>query len=186
MIDEEKFHINKDGSLRRQGYCRTPELIENYDLAISDKTQMWVCHHRLESHFSNGELRPNGCFLSKKELIALEMYYDRPASELIFMPKTEHRKLHSDGKNNPFYGKTMSETNKKKLIEISHSRKGVKRPDFHPNQNSINALKNAIHTPEMYKKNGERMKTYKWFTNGTINKRCKECPPGFVPGRTKH
>ena len=26
------------------------------------------------------------------------------------------------------------------------------------------------------------MKGLQWFNNGVVNKRCKECPEGFVPG----
>lgn len=28
--------------------CEDPSLIENYELAINDDTQIWDCHHRLE------------------------------------------------------------------------------------------------------------------------------------------
>ena len=35
--------------------CEDISLIENYESAISDKTEMWDCHHRLETHDENGE-----------------------------------------------------------------------------------------------------------------------------------
>ena len=77
--------------------CKNREQIENYDKAIADTTQMWDCHHRLETHFSDGTERPNNAQLSKAELIALDMYWDRPPEELIFLTKSDHYKLH--GKN---------------------------------------------------------------------------------------
>ena len=69
-----------------------PSLIENYDKAINDNTQMWVLHHRLELTL-DGEYAH-----SVKELKQLKMYYKRPYFELIFLPKTEHQKLHAHDK----------------------------------------------------------------------------------------
>ena len=65
--------------------------IENYDKAINDKTQTWHCHHRLEIH-------DNGTTLSQEELKSNGMYYNRPASELIFLTRREHMILHRTGK----------------------------------------------------------------------------------------
>ena len=30
-------------------YCYEPELVENYDKAMADTEQLWVCHHRVET-----------------------------------------------------------------------------------------------------------------------------------------
>ena len=35
--------------------CKTPELIEGYNNAISDDSQTYICHHRLETYTSDGE-----------------------------------------------------------------------------------------------------------------------------------
>ena len=43
-----KTHFNPNEKWRY--LCITPELIENYDLAIADTNNMWICHHRLETH----------------------------------------------------------------------------------------------------------------------------------------
>lgn len=110
MISERKFKLNVPSRL----FCRNPELIENYDKAIADTTQIWVCHHRLETHNSDGERRLVD--LTVEELKALGMYYDRPPKELIFLTHTEHSKLHK-----PHLGKTHS---KEARLKMSKGMKG--------------------------------------------------------------
>lgn len=110
MINKQMFKLKKDGTLCKNCFCRTPDLIENYDKAIADTTQTWQCHHRLETHNSDGERRLVD--ISKEELIALGMYYDRPPEELIFLTPIEHIGLHQKGKP-----KTKSEETKKKMSE---------------------------------------------------------------------
>lgn len=108
MIFKQAFNLKKNGEPDYTCFCRHPELIENYDKAIADTTQTWECHHRLETHNSDGERR--SVDLSTKELIALDMYYDRPPEELIFLTKSEHRRLHGLGvgfKNTPHSHKGM-------------------------------------------------------------------------------
>ena len=74
-------------------YCSHIENIENYELAKADDFIGWDIHHRLETHNSDGERRTVD--LSSKELKALGTYYDRPASELIFLKHGDHIRLHS-------------------------------------------------------------------------------------------
>lgn len=76
--------------------CEDISLIENYDVAISDENIVWICHHRLETHTGDGERRLVDLY--SKELKALNMYYNRPACELIFLKKVEHNKLHAKGR----------------------------------------------------------------------------------------
>lgn len=104
-------------------FCDTPELIENYDEAIRDTTQIWHCHHRLETHNSDGIERTT--FLSKKELETLGMYYHRPPKELIFLTEQEHKKLHKSGSHHHQYGASVSPETKAK---ISKKVKGGKNP----------------------------------------------------------
>ena len=73
-------------------YCSDTENIENYELAKADDFVNWDIHHRLETHTSDGIRRTVP--LSSKELIALGTYYDRPASELIFLKHGDHMRLH--------------------------------------------------------------------------------------------
>lgn len=109
--------------------------IENYDKAISDTTQTWECHHKLE-------LTLNGEFAhTKKELIRLEIYYDRPYFELIFLTKSEHSSLHANNRQSKkqwFGGKTRREKhslNERRIQSISHlSEFGIKWYNkFHKN-----------------------------------------------------
>ena len=83
-----------------------PSLIENYDLAIADITQTWICHHILGEQYSRQYLIENG------------LYLNRPASELRFVTKHEHNDLH-------LKGVPRSEATKQ---AISDAQKGVPRP----------------------------------------------------------
>lgn len=107
---------------RKYSFCEHPELIENYDKAIADTTQTWHCHHRLETHNSDGEKRLVD--ITEQELVALGMYYNRPPEELIFLTMKEHNKLHKAGKPSGMKGKKLSEEAKKK---VSEALKGKKR-----------------------------------------------------------
>lgn len=92
MISRNKFVLKKNGEPRNSCFCRSPELIENYDKAMADTEMMWVCHHRFETHDSEGNERL--VEILPDELKPLGMYYDRPPEELIFMTQSEHKKLH--------------------------------------------------------------------------------------------
>ena len=122
MISNQLFSLKKDLAPYKTCYCRAPELIENYDKAIADTTHVWNCHHRLETHTSDGERRLVD--ISIAELIALGMYYDRPPEELIFLTKAEHQRLHNVGKSSPMKGKHHTEDTKRKMSE---SNKGKHR-----------------------------------------------------------
>ena len=195
-------------------FCKDYENIENYEKAKKDNFKGWDCHHRLETHTSDGERRLVD--IPKAELKALNMYYNRPASELIFLTTSEHsslrkvsdltrEKLSAAGKGRPAWnkGKKMSEEFCRKNSE---SHKGEKNP-FYGRHHSEEAKKKnrdahkgkhlgkdnpfygKTHSEEVKKRIGEknkvRMKGMRFFNNGKINVRAKECPPGFTPGRIK-
>lgn len=65
-------------------------LIENYREAIADEEKMWEIHHRRECD-ENGRT-----LFTRKQLIDMGLYFNRPASELIFVTKSMHRKLHRE------------------------------------------------------------------------------------------
>ena len=58
--------------------------IENYALAVNDKTRTWVVHHR-------AEILPCGRY-KQVTLKKFGLYWNRPADELVFMLDTEHKK----------------------------------------------------------------------------------------------
>lgn len=90
-------------------YCSEPlENIENYQEAISDSETNWVCHHR-------AEILPCGKF-SRESLKAVGLYFNRPASELIFLKEDEHRRLHALG-NTHARGVKLGEEAKKHMSE---------------------------------------------------------------------
>ena len=80
-------------------YCIPEQIeqIENYELAEKDNFNGWDIHHRLETHNSDGQRRLVN--ISVAELIALDMYYNRPANELVFLTNSEHTKLHRTKQN---------------------------------------------------------------------------------------
>lgn len=119
----------------RQKYCREDlSKIENYELAKADNFKGWTIHHRLE-------LTLDGEFAhTADDLKRLDMYYNRPYFELIFLTRAEHQRLHrkgmklseetknklralNKGEKNHFYGKKHSDETKAK---ISTAKKGKK------------------------------------------------------------
>lgn len=126
MISEEQFRIKKNGTPYKSCYCRQPELIENYSKAIADNSEIWACHHRLETHNSDGERRLVD--ILESELIALGLYYDRPPEELIFLTQSEHMRLHRIGKPGAMKDKHHSDETKRKM---SKSRKGKPKSEEH-------------------------------------------------------
>ena len=101
--------------------CEDLSLIENYELAVNDTTQTWHCHHR-------GEVLPCGRF-SVSDLKKFELYFNRPAAELIFLTPTAHRQLHNKGVPKLYLkGVPKSEEHKK---AISEALKGVPLSEEH-------------------------------------------------------
>ena len=141
-------------------YCKDYQSIENYEKAKKDNFKGWHCHHRLETHNSDGERRLVD--ISYKELEALRMYYNRPPEELIFLTTREHNILHNKGKK-------LSEETRNKMREAN---KGKKLSEETKNKMSEARKGKNIWTRGRH-----------WFNNGKINIRAKECPDGFVPGR---
>jgi len=100
-------HINK--------YCNGDiSQIENYEQAINDTTQTWDCHHRLETDLN----------LSQQELKDKDLYYNRPASELIFLTHSEHASLHNKDKFfSEEYRRKISEAGKGRQLSEEHKKK---------------------------------------------------------------
>lgn len=182
MINEQRFKLKKGGTPYKYCFCRTPELIENYEAAVADTTQTWQYHHRLETHNSDGERRLVD--ISSAELIALDMYYDRPPEELIFLISAEHKSLHNKSEETR---RKISETEKGRYLseetrqKMSEARKGRKHTEEAKRKMS-EVHKSKHHSEETKRKMSESHKGKHWFNNGEICTRCFECPEGFVPG----
>ena len=173
-------------------YCKDYKNIENYDRAAAANFKGWHCHHRLETHTPEGKRR--GKDISHKELIALGMYYKRPASELIFLPVGEHSALHDEGENHPMYGKHHSEESKKR---IGAGNRGENHPMYgkhlsaETKKKMAESHKGKHHSEESKKRIGAankgntNVRGRHWFNNGKISIRAKECPEGFIPGRLR-
>ena len=106
--------------------CEDISLIENYNQAIADETQIWVCHHRLGTDLN----------MTRDQLVKEDKYWNVPASELIFLTYDAHNKLHRCGKKqsietinkrvDKLKGQKRTEEQKKK---ISDAHKGIKPSD---------------------------------------------------------
>ena len=184
---------------RAKSYCKDDiSLIENYDKAIADNTQVWHCHHRRETIYS------------RSGLIEIGEYYNRPACELIFLTKSEHMRLHNLGKhlseetrqklseankgeNNSMFGKHLSEETRQKLSEARKGKPSCMKGKHHSEESRKKigaARKGKSLSAETRKKmseanNGKNhwTKGTHWYNNGVKCIKAKTCPDGFVPGR---
>lgn len=87
-------------------YCKDYKNIENYEEALKSPLR-YDLHHRREISENK----------STKDLIAENLYYNRPATELIFLERGEHQRLHNRGDKNPLFGKHPSAETRKKISE---------------------------------------------------------------------
>ena len=166
-------------------YCKDIENVENYEAAKKDDFIGWHCHHRLETHTPDGKRREVD--IGYKELIALGLYYNRPAEELIFLPRSEHEAF-KKGKTAWNKGKKMSAEFCRKNSE-SHKgetawNKGKKMSEEFCRKNS-ESHKGKPKSEETRKRMSEARKGKRWYNNGKINIMSKECPDGFTPGRLR-
>ena len=170
-------------------YCiEDISLIENYDLAKNDKTQTWICHHRLETIDKFGNLRDEE--VPSSVLIDLRIYCNRPASELIFVTRSEHISMHSKirkrpwmvalashpGESNGMYGKRAY--NNGKIVRYFYE--GQEEDGFV--LGTLQSIKNKI------SKNNARNKPHLgkvWYNNGKEAKHFIEGtqPDGWVRGK---
>lgn len=164
MISKKYFNSNP-----KYSFCMTPELIENYDLAIADKENIWPCHHRKEE------------FYTEEELIEMNMYFNVPPEDLVFCRnKKEHFKYPHKGFEN------ISKRHKGNKYTLGKTPWNKGKKGVYSNETlekMSNAAKNRTVSEETKKKHSDNVKGRKWFTNGIISVMDYECPPGFWPGR---
>lgn len=165
--------------------CEDISLIENYEEAINSK-ERYNCHHRLETHDENGLLRDVPITSSK--LIEMNLYYNRPAKELIFLTLSEHQKIHHSSK---VYRGMMSKRMSERIVSKETR---DKQASYLWYTNGVIEIR-AKNCPEGFrrgklpfpKSHSENMskgkKGSKWYNDGKKNILTKDCPEGFVPGR---
>lgn len=117
-------------------YCKEYQKIENYELAKADNFKGWHCHHRLEIHEDYQNTR--------NEMKMMGIYYNRPAEELIFLPKGEHTRIHRNG----------MKFNKEWKLKISNALKGVNH------KGERNSMHGKHHSDEAKYKMAEARKLY--------------------------
>lgn len=149
-------------------FCIEPEKVEGYDKAMTDTKHSYHIHHRLETHFSDGTPRPYNAQLTVEELIALDMYYNRPANELIILTASEHKKLHTPWNKDKVGVEPRSEETKKKISDYQKT---------HTNSGRWKKGQAAYN-----KGTPGHTKGKKRFTNGVKRIYAFECPEGFWPG----
>jgi hypothetical protein len=186
-------------------YCNEDiSLIENYNEAINS-SEKYDCHHRLEIQDNK--------IVSVQELKEQGLYFNRPASELIFLKHTEHTRMH--GKLSPHsshvpWNKGLSYYNNGQIeIQTEECPNGFIRGRLPRNkewsrrisEGRLNNLKPITEetreklrishlgykiSNETKKKLSESSKGRKWYNNGIVNKFERYCPEGFVPGKLPH
>ena len=115
-------------------FCKDYTQIENYEEAINDKTETWICHHIL------GEI------LRREQLIAHDFYYDVPSCMLKFVTKAEHNKIHKPNK-----GIHHTEETRRKMSES------------HKGKPAWNKGKHGIYSEDTRRKISEAMKGHTHF-----------------------
>ena len=104
-------------------YCSEDiALIENYHEAIADKNKVWDIHHRRECDSEGRTL------FTRKQLKEMGLYFNRPASELMFVTRSTHRKLHREmlEKRGKILGKIWGKIGGKKTGAINGKKSAIK------------------------------------------------------------
>lgn len=113
--------INEDIIKLKKFCCEDISLIENYNEAKKSPEQ-FVIHHR-------DEIQDNGTLLSRQQLKDLNMYYNLPASKLIFMPYGEHSRMHMKVTRKHIYNSVSDETKVKLSKAAKDNNLGINKTD---------------------------------------------------------
>ena len=186
-------------------YCSEDiSLIENYEEALISN-EPYDCHHRLEIQ--------DGKPVSVKYLKEQGLYYNRPATELIFLSHKIHMSMHSKISSHPAHipwNKGFTYFNNGNIeIQSKECPKGfvkgrLPRSEEWSGKISKSRSNNPIpqteelrrklreshlgykHSNETKQKISEISKGRQWYNNGTINRFEKYQPKGFVKGKLPH
>ena len=107
-------------------YCSDDiALIENYNKAIADKEKKWEIHHRRECDDEGRTL------FTHKQLKKMNLYFNRPAEELMFVTRSMHKKIHREQMQNggklggKISGKSQSKIEKQSIPVLQFSKDGA-------------------------------------------------------------
>ena len=173
-------------------FCKDDvSLIENYDKAIADNNQTWDCHHKNEIR-----ILPSGMIelRSIAELKENNRYFNCPANELIFLTRSAHSKLHKKFPPESLlkfyasgYMKGYRHSLETKQLISEKSKTAYKNKSDSEiseiNMKISDKLTKYANTSLGKFNLSKATKGKTWYNNGVINKRCSECPVGFVKGR---
>ena len=128
--------------------CEDISRIVGYVKAVNSP-DVWVCHHLLENKG-----------YTHKELISKHLYYGRPASELVLLPKKAHRKLHftilrPDSLKSESWKQKLREYHTGKPLSEEHKRKiglSCKNPSEETRQKLSKVWLGRKHTDETKQK----------------------------------
>ena len=147
-----------------EAYCKDYTQIEHYEEALKSPLK-YDLHHRREIAENK----------SRKDLKDKNLYFHRPATELIFLEHGEHQRLHKAGKpkstetrrkmseanrgeNNPMFGKNLSAETRKKM---SDAKKG-KTKSAETRRKMSDANKGEPKSAETRRKMSEARKGKHW------------------------
>ena len=158
-------------------FCKEPEKIENYEKAKSENIVKWNCHHRLETHNSDGIKRLVS--ISRQELKALGVYCDRPPEELRYLTVSEHTSIHSSTRHrteeqkqkisNTLKGHKVSEETMNKLSKTLF-KKGCKVPKETIEKRSVTSRKNMAFKVRCYEDYKDKMTWNEFQTFFRLNR----------------
>lgn len=166
MIDETRL---------KRYCCEDLSKIENYEQAKMDMTQTWEIHHRIETDLPCCELMPTKEF-SHDDLVKHGLYLNRPASELKFVTRAEHNRIHRKTRG---YSVKQRLNTPERLKE--REQRKIERERIHQEQLALSRQR----MKSIYKRLGVERSKGRWWTDGTHNRFGKECPEGFHAGFTK-
>ena len=109
--------------------CEDLSNVEGYDIAVADKERVYHLHHR-------NELDKDGNFqYYAEDLIRMGLYWNRPASELIFLTREEHTRIHKN-----HLGRSQEEYDNM----VSRVRRDTKRGSDSPSWKGDNVCPQAL------------------------------------------
>ena len=151
-----------------KAFCSEPlDLVENYQQALAENFKGWDIHHRREIQQDK--------IVSRQQLIDQDLYYSRPAEELVFMRHGEHMRLHNLSRSYP----PLSLEHRQKIAESLSG------------ENNPRAMLGKHHSEETRQKLSQSLKGKNtwikgkhWWNNGVSCKFSRECPgEGWKRGR---